>query len=489
MEQKRQNKQKRRAAFTLAEFLTVIAIVGILASLSFVAVIHYQRKLRRLEMDQTAKEIFLAAQNHLTLEVSSGTIPRLLHMEAQGEFSDDQKQAKLGISVDNTVLAEEKEGNIYGVLYVPEKQAGQPESEQEESGGEMALASANVTEEIRQRLLPFGSIDETVRGDGSYLIFYDPEAGLVREGWYSDHYQFVQTDIGSEALLAAASDAGKRERFTGANSNYKDQKLPIGYYASGNLEVPELPVEEFEAPTVKLVNDDILYAEIEDPNKNEHSLSLFVKGEKSGTTGYIEINPPGTSPSARVAKVSGASGNSDGTYQVILDDIATPAGTGTSTGFKFMDFNQPAQTDMTFQQDERGFASFIPGENIFVYAQVFNNEALSQVKTSNIESGSSLFASISTDRSAEIGSFRHLENLDERVSGWDPDQLYTGAVTTSKTVTAMQNSDLTWKAGENIADESGYCGHVAKLHTAFGSNFLNQNFHNEKNLQYGGFII
>ena len=234
-------------------------------------------------------------------------------------------------------------------------------------------------------------------------------------------------------------------------------------------------MEEFEAPTVKLVNDDILYAKIEDPNKNEHSLSLFVKGEKSGTTGYIEINPQGTSPSARVAKVSGASGNSDGTYQVILDDIATPAGTGTSTGFKFMDFNQPAQTDMTFQQDERGFASFIPGENIFVYAQVFNNEALSQVKTSNIESGSSLFASISTDRSAEIGSFRHLENLDERVSGWDPDQLYTGAVTTSKTVTAMQNSDLTWKAGENTADESGYCGHVAKLHTAFGSNFLNQN--------------
>ena len=92
MEQKRQNKQKRRAAFTLAEFLTVIAIVGILASLSFVAVIHYQRKLRRLEMDQTAKEIFLAAQNHLTLEVSSGTIPRLLHMEAQGEFSDDQSR-------------------------------------------------------------------------------------------------------------------------------------------------------------------------------------------------------------------------------------------------------------------------------------------------------------------------------------------------------------------------------------------------------------
>ena len=74
MEQKRQNKQKRRAAFTLAEFLTVIAIVGILASLSFVAVIHYQRKLRRLEMDQTAKEIFLAAQNLRNREFDTSCI-------------------------------------------------------------------------------------------------------------------------------------------------------------------------------------------------------------------------------------------------------------------------------------------------------------------------------------------------------------------------------------------------------------------------------
>ena len=58
-------------------------------------------------------------------------------------------------------------------------------------------------------------------------------------------------------------DAGKRERFTGANSIIRIRSCRSGYYASGNLEVPELPVEKFEAPTVKLVNDDILYAEIE----------------------------------------------------------------------------------------------------------------------------------------------------------------------------------------------------------------------------------
>ena len=49
-------------------------------------------------------------------------------------------------------------------------------------------------------------------------------------------------------------------------------------------------------------------------------------------------------------------------------------------------------------------------------------------------------------------------------------------MTTPKTVTAMQNSDLTWKAGENTADESGYCGHVVELRImATWINFLNQN--------------
>ncbi|MFQ8840720.1 MAG: hypothetical protein ACLR8P_07130 [Clostridium fessum] len=100
----------------------------------------------------------------------------------------------------------------------------------------------------------------------------------------------------AEALLAAASDAGKRERFTGANSNYKDQKLPIGYYALGNLEVPELPEEKFEAPTVKLVNDDILYAEIGDPNKNEHSLEPVCKGRKERYNRLHRDQCPGKQP-------------------------------------------------------------------------------------------------------------------------------------------------------------------------------------------------
>lgn len=487
-------KTKRgRAAFTLTEFLAVIAIITILASLSFVAVIRYQRQLRRLEMDQTAKEIFLAAQNHLTLEISGGTIPRLLNLDEHGQLSEEEQTSKLGIKVDKTALttadgedgdADTDAGDLYAILYTPSEKknsdgkadSGEENPEEPADGG---TASGNQTEEIRERLLPFGSIDETVRVDGSYLIFYAPKAGIVREVWYSDRYEFVPDDIESQALSEAAADAKKRERFTGANSTYQDKKLAIGHYASGTLENPDVgPVETFQAPTVKLINDDILYAEIQDPNETEHSLRLFVKGETSGTLGYIEVNQAGTGRSARVSKTVGSSTGQSGTYQVILDDVSAPENAETASGgFKFSDFNLADQTDMTLQKDERGFASFIPGENIYVYAQVFNNQKLSSIETSGMRSDNSLFAAIGDDRSAVIGSFRHLENLDERVSGWEPDKVYEQPSSESNpdTVTAMQSRNLAWKAGDDAADESAYCIHVAKLHETFGTTQLNKN--------------
>ena len=54
MERTTYMQKKRKGGFTLAEFLVVIAITTILAGVSFVAAIHYQSRLRRLEMDQTA---------------------------------------------------------------------------------------------------------------------------------------------------------------------------------------------------------------------------------------------------------------------------------------------------------------------------------------------------------------------------------------------------------------------------------------------------
>lgn len=189
---------KEKCAFTLAEFLAVLAITTILASVSFVWAVRYQSSLKRLEMDQTAKEIFLTAQHQLALNCADGVLERLLAL-------DERSREKLGI-----LLNEER--GIYGVLY----QASEKQQE---------------TKEIQERLLPFGSIEETVRRDGSYLIVYEPRAGIVREVWYSEHYQFVEKDFGSEELACAAVDAKRREHFIGKNRGFAGSGEVIGYYA------------------------------------------------------------------------------------------------------------------------------------------------------------------------------------------------------------------------------------------------------------------
>ena len=59
--------RKLNSGFSLGEMMAVVAIMAILAAFATVGVIQYQRNLTLLEYDNTAEEIFLAAQNRLSL--------------------------------------------------------------------------------------------------------------------------------------------------------------------------------------------------------------------------------------------------------------------------------------------------------------------------------------------------------------------------------------------------------------------------------------
>ena len=65
-------RNRKNSGFTLAEVLIVVAITVILMGVAFVGVQSYQRSSTRLEFDGIAKEIFIAAQNHLTAAESQG---------------------------------------------------------------------------------------------------------------------------------------------------------------------------------------------------------------------------------------------------------------------------------------------------------------------------------------------------------------------------------------------------------------------------------
>lgn len=52
---------RRSKAFTLAELMLTTAIIIILETLGFIALINYQKDLKLTEMDNAAREIFVAA--------------------------------------------------------------------------------------------------------------------------------------------------------------------------------------------------------------------------------------------------------------------------------------------------------------------------------------------------------------------------------------------------------------------------------------------
>lgn len=420
--------KSRKRAFTLAEFLVVAAITMILAGVSFAAVLRYQRQLKRLEMDQTAKEIFLAAQNRLSLEQSRGTFERLLSLDADS-------REKLGIRVEAMHgEADESDddsgtGALYGVLY-------QPGTED------------NETEEIRKRLLPFGSIDETVRTDGSYVILYEPGTGAVRSVWYSDSYVFVEGDLGSQQLSEASADVQKRERFIGNNQDLAEYGRAIGYYASSGAGISGdgekvLVLKEIK---LELINDSALYARVTDPNMadgKDYDLKLFFEGVSSGAKGSVDLKASGSHHNARAAKSIEQSA-----YLWILDDI-------TNSETRFTGLNN--DRDVRFEGTER----LIPGEDIRVYVQAFAPGQSRPIVSTKTFQENSIFQAKKSDK-VTISNIRHLENLDYRISGFHPMGSHEtlGLSQVGEAFAAVQQNDLSWSA---------FRADIADIHQPFGS--------------------
>ena len=147
-------KWKNNKGFSLAELLVVVAIIVILMGVAFVAVQNHQRSMTRLEFDGIAKEIFIAAQNHLTSAESQGYLQST-------EYGNEGK------------LTGDKKDGVYFILK-----------------GDSML----------DLMLPFASIDETVRAGGTYIIRYQPSSGTVLDVFYSFPRKSSMLTISGKAL-------------------------------------------------------------------------------------------------------------------------------------------------------------------------------------------------------------------------------------------------------------------------------------------------
>lgn len=363
-------KKRKTRGFTLAELMVVVAVIAALSGAAFVGVNRYQRSLGLRKRNAIAKEIFVAAQNHLTTAESQGYLG--------------------GVSFGT--LEDESKPNIYYYAV---------------SGGSGFTTDGNTALDL---MLPFGSIDEVVRTHDSYIIRYQARPARVLDVFYctltDEKYNHSLSGGELSTLMAARPDP----------SSGKDYL--VGWYGGAT----ELPTGDYiETPLVEISNKEKLTVKVTDTNPDNANayITLIITGQTSGAKAAIPVKGDSSVVYSETSRVRTASGSHE--YTVVLDDITQDNGMF-SLRFRAL-YDDAAQ-----KQVGRNNQFLLPGENITVEAVAyssFESATLTNIAYSGGMTANSLFADIENVAAdaeggtpehtvAKITNLRHLENLDDR---------------------------------------------------------------------------
>lgn len=400
---------KNSNGFTMAEMLITVAIIVILCGFGFVAVIAHQRNLKRMEMDETAQEIFIAAQNHLTAARASGQWSSFLEKTA-AEGQKGSRGTSMSYDPSDYNRASDADAESRKFYYFTT---------------ESAEAVKNGAEAL---ILPEGSIDETLRGHHFY-VEYDAASGTVFGVFYTDSDHPITADDATAVSLSRTDPDARRD--------YKvdGKRTIIGYYggALGELNSPG----DLYAPSVAVRNAESLVLYVVDKNyyrpvssktgaqNFKTKLKLTFEGVTSGEKTVKEVDP--LSPSSQTDAFSSTvlAEESEGTFNVVIPSSGASAQQTTAVKAEYY----AIVLDSIVRKDGHFadlFPEFIPGEDIRITATLTSDKAgedVSQTVTVN-----SLFNSVKTEKNLSgiasktvvtVSNPRHLENLSSEVSGVD----------------------------------------------------------------------
>ena len=401
---------KNSNGFTMAEMLITVAIIVILCGFGFVAVIAHQRNLKRMEMDETAQEIFIAAQNHLTAARASGQWSSFLEKTA-AEGQGGSRGTVMSYKPSDYDKVSDADAESRKFYYFTT---------------ESAEAVKNGAEAL---ILPEGSIDETLRGHHFY-VEYDAASGTVFGVFYTDSDHPITADDATAVSLSRTDPDARRD--------YKvdGKRTIIGYYggALGELNSPG----DLYAPSVAVRNAESLVLYVVDKNYYrpvssktgaptfKTKLKLTFEGVTSGERAVKEVDP--SSPSSQTDAFSSAvlAEISAEPFDVVIPSSGASAQQKQSVHAEYY----AIVLDSIVRKDGHFadlFPEFIPGEDIRITATLTSDKAgedVSQTVTVN-----SLFNSVKTEKNLSgieasktvvtVSNPRHLENLSSEVSGVD----------------------------------------------------------------------
>ncbi len=407
-------KERRRKGFTMSEVLVVVVILAITLAIAIPAMIGGIRRMKLNRLDDSARSIFLAAQNSMTAMVGNGEFEH---------FAD-------GVT-DNEVV------NLIGV--------GANPSDFVASHGDPAdlryLDSKNVDhEKALAELLPGGSIDKELE-EHRYVVEYNCKTGAVYAVWYSDKKNFEDN-----------SDA-----YTGEPREY-DERLKnnplIGYYGGSGVNyalVGQMPI-----PELTITNAEELRLHIKMPaalgGTGFLSGKIGLKVSVTGKTSNVSI--PIIQRDDLVLLDEGKSAD------LMLDTLNEKLSDESIYSYK----NQPSggwKTGKAFKEwDDSYTEKLIPGEDISVTVTTYYADTdklyLSQSATVNCNS---LFARVEKkddpDTSGTVEQIptaiiaygRHLQNLDALKATGDADgDIGTNGTDGDKIISAEQVKSIDFGA-------------------------------------------
>ena len=416
---------KNSNGFTMAEMLITVAIIVILCGFGFVAVIAHQRNLKRMEMDETAQEIFIAAQNHLTAARASGQWSSFLEKTAAGGQGGSCGTAMTYQPSDYNKAADADAAGRKFYYFTTE--------------------SAAVKNGAEALILPEGSIDETLRGHHFY-VEYDAASGTVFGVFY--------TDSDHEITAVDAQEVSRTE--PNARRDYKadGKRTIIGYYggALGELNNPG----DLYAPSVAVRNAESLVLYVVDKNyyrpvssktgaqNFKTKLKLTFEGVTSGKKAVKEVDPSNLSSQTDAFSSAVLAEKSAGTFDVVIPSSGASAQQKQPVNAEYY----AIVLDSIVRKDGHFadlFPEFIPGEDIRITVTLTSDkvgEDVSQTVTVN-----SMFNSVKTEKNGitasktvvTVSNPRHLENLSSEVSGVDFAEKRIVKDTTVDTVSVVRN--------------------------------------------------
>lgn len=229
--------KKRNNGFTLVEMLAVTAIVVILLAVGMVAVVHYARWLRITELDNSAREIYLAAENRAVLLSAGGRLEAQVVQAGGDEVLTRQETVKgaTPLAAGGTAGQSAKFRYIYH-------------------------DGSNTDSEVLVELLPEGTIDPALR-KGRFYVVYEikadeensekPSLGSVTDVFYADGKGSSLDNVTDfETFYQQWRGASRKDRL--------DEKF--GYYGGEGAE--NGTSNSLKPPVLKVINGEELRVEL-----------------------------------------------------------------------------------------------------------------------------------------------------------------------------------------------------------------------------------